>query len=198
MYGRGGNLVAENGIRIAIKWVSGGTKWIVQAESLCLNGDMNMQNKQKGFSLIELLIVVAIILIIAAIAIPNLLRSKMSANESSAVATLRTLNTSAVSYSTTYGNYPPSLASLGPVASGTAPTSTTADLVDSVLGQDPATKSGYTFVYAGSGSPVSSYTITATPLNVGTTGQRGFFTNQSGVIRADPSGAATSASTPIS
>src|ERR1019366_403025 len=115
----------------------------------------------------------------------------MSANESSAVATLRTLNTSAVSYSTTYGNYPPSLASLGPVASGTVPSSTTADLVDSVLGQDPATKSGYTFVYVGSGSPVSSYTITATPLNVGTTGQRGFFTNQSGVIRADLSGAAT-------
>ncbi len=157
-----------------------------------------MQNKQKGFSLIELLIVVAIILIIAAIAIPNLLRSKMAANEASAVATLRTLNTSAVSYSTSYGNYPPSLASLGPIASGGTPSSTTADLVDSVLGQDPATKSGYTFVYVGTGTPTSSYSITATPVNVGTTGQRGFFTNQSGVIRADPSGAATSASTPLS
>jgi prepilin-type N-terminal cleavage/methylation domain-containing protein len=159
---------------------------------------MRKQKQQKGFSLIELLIVVAIILIIAAIAIPNLLRSKMSANESSAVATLRTLNTSAVAYSTAYGNYPPSLASLGPIASGGTPTSTTADLVDSVLGQDPATKAGYTFVYAGTGSPTSSYTITATPLTVGSTGQRGFFTNQTGVIRADPSGAATSASTPIS
>jgi type IV pilus assembly protein PilA len=159
---------------------------------------MNMQNKQKGFSLIELLIVVAIILIIAAIAIPNLLRSKMSANESSAVATLRTLNTASVSYSTSYGNYPPSLASLGPVASGSAPSSTTADLIDSVLGQDPATKNGYTFVFVATGSPVSSYTITATPVNIGTTGQRGFFTNQSGVIRADPNGAATSASTPLS
>ena len=159
---------------------------------------MRKQKQQKGFSLIELLIVVAIILIIAAIAIPNLLRSKMSANESSAVATLRTLNTSAVAYSTAYGNYPPSLASLGPIASGGTPTSTTADLVDSVLGQDPATKAGYTFVYAGTGSPTSSYTITATPLTVGSTGQRGFFTNQSGVIRADGSGAATSASTPLS
>jgi prepilin-type N-terminal cleavage/methylation domain-containing protein len=157
-----------------------------------------VQNKQKGFSLIELLIVVAIILIIAAIAIPNLLRAKMSANEASAVATLRTLNTAAVAYSTTYGNYPPTLASLGPIASGSAPTSTTADLVDSVLGKDPATKSGYTFVYAGSGSPTSSYSITATPVTVGSTGQRGFFTNQTGVIRANAAGAATSASTPLS
>ena len=156
-----------------------------------------MKNKQKGFSLIELLIVVAIILIIAAIAIPNLLRSKMAANEASAVATLRTLNTAAVSYSTTFGNYPPTLASLGPIASGGTPTSTTADLVDSVLGKDPATKAGYTFVYAGTGSPTSSYTITATPLTIGSTGQRGFFTNQSGVIRVDNSGAATSSSTPL-
>ena len=68
-----------------------------------------MRNKEKGFSLIELLIVVAIILIIAAIAIPNLLRSKMAANEASAVGSLRTLNTASVSYSTTYGGYPPAL-----------------------------------------------------------------------------------------
>lgn len=156
-----------------------------------------MRRKEKGFSLIELLIVVAIILIIAAIAIPNLLRSRMAANEGSAVATLRTLNTSAISYLNLYGGYPPNLASLGPIASGANPSSTTADLIDSVLGQDPATKSGYTFVYVSTGSPASAYTITATPINIGTTGQRGFFTNQSGVIRADPSGAATSASTPL-
>lgn len=156
-----------------------------------------MRRKQSGFSLIELLIVVAIILVIAAIAIPNLLRSRMSANEGSAVATLRTLNTAAISYLNSYSAYPPNLAALGPIASGASPTSTTADLIDSALGKDPATKSGYTFVYVATGSPTSAYTITATPVTVGATGQRGFFTNQSGVIRVDNSGAATSASTPL-
>jgi type IV pilus assembly protein PilA len=152
-----------------------------------------MKKHQKGFSLIELLIVVAIILIIAAIAIPNLLRSKMAANEASAVATLRTLNTSAVAYSTTYGQYPTKLTDLGPNAS---PGSTGADLVDSVLGNDPATKSGYTFVWV-VGASNGSYTLTATPVTQGVSGQRGFFTNQSGVIRADSAGSATSASTPL-
>src|SRR5277367_548919 len=94
-----------------------------------------MRNKQKGFSLIELLIVVAIILIIAAIAIPNLLRSKMAANEASAVASLRTYSTVIIEYENTYSTAPTTaLSQLGPVASGTAPSSTSADLVDSLLG----------------------------------------------------------------
>ena len=102
-----------------------------------------MKNKQKGFSLIELLIVVAIILIIAAIAIPNLLRSKMAANEASAVGSMRTLNTAAVTYSTTYGGYPSALTKLGPASPAT---STSADLVDSVLAG--GTKSGYSFSWS--------------------------------------------------
>ena len=157
-----------------------------------------MHNKEKGFSLIELLIVVAIILIIAAIAIPNLLRSKMASNEAATVAALRTINTSSVAYSTSYGQYPGDLASLGPMASGSNPTSATADLIDSVLAA--GTKSGYVITYAGgtSSGVIGSYTITAAPVTQGVSGQRGFFTDQSGVIRADPAGSATASSTPLS
>ncbi|HVA95693.1 MAG TPA: prepilin-type N-terminal cleavage/methylation domain-containing protein [Candidatus Dormibacteraeota bacterium] len=150
-----------------------------------------MKNRQKGFSLIELLIVVAIILIIAAIAIPNLLRSKMAANEASAVGSMRTINTSAVAYSTTYGSYPAALSDLGP---STAPTSTAADLIDSVLAA--GTKSGYKFVYT-AGTNDESYTLTGDPVST-STGQRHFFTDQSGVIRYDLSTTATSASSPLS
>jgi type IV pilus assembly protein PilA len=152
---------------------------------------MRTKKNQKGFSLIELLIVVAIILIIAAIAIPNLLRSRMAANEASAVGSLRTLNTAAVTYATTYGiGYPDALTKMGPAATAS---STTADLVDSVL--SAGIKSGYTFTWGGGGD---TYNITAAPTTPGQTGQRGFYTDQSGVIRADTSGTATANSTPIS
>jgi len=149
------------------------------------------KNNQKGFSLIELLIVVAIILIIAAIAIPNLLRSRMAANEASAVGSLRTLNTAAVQYNTTYGiGFPDALSDLAP---STSADSTAADLIDSVLAS--GTKSGYSFTWAGGGD---TYSIAAAPTAPGTTGQRTFFTDQSGVIRADATGTADVNSTPIS
>ena len=156
-----------------------------------------MRNRQKGFSLIELLIVVAIILIIAAIAIPNLLRSKMAANEASAVGSLRSLNTACVTYSTTYGTgYPVALANLAPATPATA---AAADLIDSVLAA--GVKSGYSFSYS-SGTPVGGvvpiYAITAFPMVTGQTGQRSFFTNESGVIRFNAAGTADVNSTPIS
>jgi type IV pilus assembly protein PilA len=154
-----------------------------------------MRDKRKGFSLIELMIVVAIILIIASFAIPALLRSKIAANQASAVGSLRSLNTSCTAYSTSYGQYPGALANLGPVASGGTANSTSADLVDMVLAA--GVKSGYTFVYT-AGTADQSYTLTALPIAQGTTGQNMYFTDQSGVIRVDTSGAgASAASTPI-
>ena len=154
-----------------------------------------MKKNQKGFSLIELLIVVAIILIIAAIAIPNLLRSRMAANEASAVGSLRTLNTAAVTYSSTYpaNGYPATLAALGTTAGAT---SASADLIDSVLAS--GTKSGYGFTFTGDGNlPSNGYSIVGDPVNRGTSGQRGFYTDQSGVIRYNPTATASSSDAPL-
>ena len=151
--------------------------------------------KQKGFSLIELLIVVAIILIIAAIAIPNLLRSRIAANEASAVGSIRTINTSEVTYASTYPQVGFSnLSALG----GAGGSSTGAGLIDAVLAS--GTKSGYVFTIATGGAtgsgPSTTYTVNGDPQN-SQTGQRHFFSDQSGVIRFNVSAAATATDNPL-
>ena len=154
--------------------------------------------KQKGFSLIELLIVVAIILIIAAIAIPNLMRSRMAANESSAVGSLRTINTAEVTYSTTYPDLGfGALSALGGSSPCASATSTAACLIDNVLAT--GTKSGYNFAAtAGSGTPAVTYTSTAEPIAPGQSGQRDFCSDGSGVIYyGDTSGSCAVGTNPL-
>ena len=145
--------------------------------------------RPRGFSLIELLIVVAVILIIAAIAVPSFLRSRIRANETSAVASLRVINTAAVAYSITYSanGFPALLTNLGG-ATPCVTSSFTACLIDDNLAQ--GVKSGYTFVWTGDGSvPSVAFGITSTPQVAGSSGQRMFCTDQSGVIHYDPNGA---------
>jgi type IV pilus assembly protein PilA len=148
-------------------------------------------SKQRGFSLIELLIVVAVILVIAAIAIPNFLRSRIAANEASAVNSVKNINTAQIAYAASYPNvgYADNLSKLGPA---TPPTQNRADLLDSVLGcaAQPCQKAGYSFTIVDvTGAPaVTNFRVTAVPITRGTTGERGFCSNQLSEMTVDPAG----------
>lgn len=141
---------------------------------------------------------IPVILIIAAIAIPNLLRSRMAANEASAVGSLRTYNTAMVTYSAACPDigYPASLESLGPGSKDCSH----ADLVDLRLSAASPVKSGYRFSYSakrGTEGLITSYALTADPITQDTSGRRHFFTDQSGVIRYSMDGEADADSLPL-
>jgi len=147
---------------------------------------------QKGFSLIELLLVVAVILIISAIAVPNFLRSRVRANEASAVASLRVINTAAITYSITYPDlgFPAQLSILGGV-NPCSVSSTQSCLIDDVLAQ--GAKAGYSFAWTGDGAvPSVSFAVTGIPQTIGASGQNMYCSDQTGVIHYDPSGSGCS------
>jgi prepilin-type N-terminal cleavage/methylation domain-containing protein len=154
--------------------------------------------RTRGFSLIELLIVIAIILIIAAIAIPNLLRARMAANQASGLSNLRTITTASITYSSTYSNgYPPDLTTLGGVGLATC---NGAILLDDTLTTPPYRKSGYQLTYQPQGAPIANppaacanagfnaYLTTAVPVVVGQTGQTSYCSEEPGIIHYDSTG----------
>ena len=150
--------------------------------------------RQRGFSLIELLIVVAIILVIAAIALPSFLKSRIAANEASAVYSIRTINTAQVTYQNTYPTvgYASSLSQLASSSSTDQASSSNAAILDWVLGCSSTScpKSGYNFWLSNlSGSPVSAYSVYGTPISIGTSGYRGFCSNNMQPVMVDPNGA---------
>jgi type IV pilus assembly protein PilA len=144
----------------------------------------------EGFSLVELLIVVAIILVIAAIAIPNMVKSRLAANEASAASSVRAITTAEIAYASTYGVGYSALANLGGALPCT-PSVATACILDPII--SGGTKSGYTLSAVPGGAGNVSFVGAAVPINVGTSGQRTFCVDETGVIRFDATGGAAPA-----
>jgi type IV pilus assembly protein PilA len=146
-----------------------------------------MPRHEHGFSLIELLIVVAIILVIVAIAIPSFIRSRIAANQASAIESLRVLGTSEVTYAALYGNgYSTSLSALGPASPGAVPTPSAAGLIDDLLAN--GSKSGYQFIYTPTllepaSGRYNGYIILANPTDPGISGIDYYYEDETHLIR---------------
>jgi prepilin-type N-terminal cleavage/methylation domain-containing protein len=136
-----------------------------------------LRNSRRGFSLTELLIVIAIILIIVAAALPRLTRARMFAEETAAIRAVSVIHTAQTQYYSQFGRYASSLAELGPPASGT-PGPAGADLIDRELGE--GRKGGYLFTVTGD---PQGYKVTAVPKQFGTNGSRTFYSDQTQIIR---------------
>jgi type IV pilus assembly protein PilA len=141
---------------------------------------------ERGFSLIELLIVVAIILIIAAIAIPNLVRARLAANEASAASSVRTIGTAETAYNSTYNAGYGTLPQLGTPGVPCVASAASACLLDDVL--TTGTKSGYTITAVPAGAGNTLFVGAAVPKTVGLSGQRTFCVDETGVVRYDVTG----------
>ncbi len=139
----------------------------------------DQRHGQRGFSLIELLIVIAIILIILSIALPQMSKSRMHAQEMSAVAEVRTINQAQVQYQSQFGQYATAIGQLGPPATaGAAESPAASGLIPGSLAS--GTASGYNFTITGT---PGGYSVTAVPKTFGSTGRRTFFSDQTAVIR---------------
>jgi len=139
--------------------------------------------KKFGFTLVEIMIVVAIIVLLAAVSIPGLLRARLNANEAAAVASLKTISWAAQTFRTSSSGYPANLSELS---------TTVPQYVDAVLGS--GIKQGYNFTLIGE---ANSFNVTAEPATQNVTGVRSFFVDTSGVIRSSSNGTADGTSPAI-
>jgi type IV pilus assembly protein PilA len=163
-----------------------------------------MQRRDRGFSLLELLIVVAIILTLMLVAIPNVSKMRMTGNETSALKTLDTLRTVCFAYQTSYGTFPKDQSQLGPPQGGNPSGKDAADLINSDLapsGGVAANKDGYAFRYvagpADTNGVIATYSVYADPSSYNNTGRQRFFMDQSTHIHYTTDGTQASASSPL-